>query len=145
MPGGPIPSKLSELLAELSQIDDWDLKSDLLIEYAERFKPVPKEIAEPPYPEQNKVPSCESEAYVFTEDAPGGSKRFYFAILNPQGISAMAMAVIIDECISGAPLEEIASISDDLVYDVFGRGISMGKGLGLRSMVQVVKALAAKS
>jgi cysteine desulfuration protein SufE len=54
----------------------------------------------------------------------------------------MAFAVILDETLSGAPLDEILQVSDEIVYDIFGRSISMGKGLGLRSMIRMVKAFA---
>lgn len=137
-----IPGKLSQLLRELEGIDDEILRSDLLIEYAERFKGVPSSIATRPYPAEHKVPACESEAYVFTESSDNGNLNFYFAVENPQGISAKAMAVIIDDTISGESLENINSIEDDIVNIIFGRAITMGKGIGLRSMIGVVKGLA---
>lgn len=136
------PEKLRELLEELALIEDRELRSELLIEYSERFEEVPKEIASRPFPEEFRVPSCESEAFVFPQLEDDGKMKFYFAVENPQGISAMAFAVILDETLSGLPAEEIAGIDDSIVYDIFGRGISMGKGLGLRSMVQCVKAAA---
>jgi cysteine desulfuration protein SufE len=61
---------------------------------------------------------------------------------NPQGISAKAMAVILDETLSGAPPEQVAEVSPEIVYQVFGRELSMGKSMGLMSMVGMVSALA---
>jgi len=136
------PHKLKELLEELSSIEDMSLRSDLLIEYAEAFKPVPKEVAHKPFPERSKVPACESEAYVWAQKDSESKLKFYFAVENPQGISAMAMAAILDETLSGELPEAVANIEADIVYEIFGRGISMGKGQGLMAMVSMVKNLA---
>lgn len=136
-----IPSGLQELLEEF-QFLDRDSKAELLIELSENFEEVPKELASRPYPEENKVPACESDAYVFTKELSDGTLDFQFAIENPQGISAKALAQIIKQHLSGEPLEQVRAVSDEIVLDIFGQGISMGKGLGLRSMIQMVKSLA---
>lgn len=142
-----VPAKLRAFLADLSQVTDPEMRAELLIEYGARFREVPPEIAARPFAEQSKVPACESEAYVFYRPLPGEGTapaplKFYFAVENPQGISAMALAAIIDETLSGSPLEEVAEVSEELVYDIFGRTISMGKGMGLKSMLGVVRAAA---
>jgi len=136
------PEKLKELLDELSSIEDMNLRSDLLIEYAEGFKTVPAEVASKPYSERSKVPACESEAYVWAKKNSEGNLQYYFAVENPQGISAMAMAAILDETLSGEPPEAVAQVEEDIVYDIFGKGISMGKGQGLMAMVSMVRNLA---
>jgi cysteine desulfuration protein SufE len=114
-----------------------------LIETADRFEGVPAEICSRPYPKSNLVPACESEAYVFVKKFDDQKIKFYFAVENPQGISAKAMAVILDETLSGSTNKEISNLSEDIVLDLFGGAISMGKGQGLMSMVQMVKYLAA--
>jgi cysteine desulfuration protein SufE len=136
-----IPNDLQLLLEEISGLD-LDLRAEVLIEYGEQFVGVPEDVAKPPYPEANKVPSCESDAYIFPRRNEDGTLQFYFAVLNPQGISAKAFAEILRETLSGQPLEQVAAVPDEIVFTFFGAGISMGKGLGLRSMVQMVKALA---
>ena len=136
------PPKLKELLDELKFIEEPELRADLLIEYGERFRDVPERIATRPYPEENRVPACLSDSFLFTEATDNNSLKFYFAVENPQGISAMALAVIIDETLSGAPLEQIAAVQEDIVYEIFGREISMGKGQGLMGMVQMTRAFA---
>ncbi len=85
------------------------------------------------------MPFCESEAFVWDEEQPDGTLKFHFAVENPQGLSAMAMAVILDETLSGAPLEQVASVSSDIVLKIFGKEISMGKGQGLMGMVTAVQ------
>jgi len=136
-----IPIKLQQLLQEMLEITDWDLRADMLIEFGEKFQEVPPHIATRPFSEQSKIPACESDAYAWTIPE-GDSVKFYFAVENPQGVSAKAMAVILDETLSGAPLSEICNVDSSIVYDIFGRTISMGKGHGLMSMVSVVKTLA---
>lgn len=137
----PAPQKLLQALDDFRSLGDRELQSELLIEYAERFEQVPETVAQRPFANEHRVPACESEAYVWAKRS-GEGVQFYFAVENPQGISAKALAVILNETISGAGVEEILSISEDLVYDLFGRNISMGKGQGLMGMVRMVKALA---
>jgi cysteine desulfuration protein SufE len=69
-----------------------------------------------------------------------GTLKFEFAVDNPQGMSAMALARILDDSLSGVPLEQVRQVPDDLVYTIFGRELSMGKSAGLMGMVQMVRA-----
>jgi cysteine desulfuration protein SufE len=121
-------------------------RQEYLIEIADRFPEVrvPPEVASKPYPEEHRVPACESEAFVWANEQPDGTLKYYFDVLNPQGLSAMAMSVILDETVSGQPLEQVASISPEIVFTLFGREISMGKGQGLMGIVQMVKNEAKK-
>lgn len=134
--------RLNELLQEIRDIEDFDLRSELLIEYGQQFVPVPDKIETRPYPQDHLVPGCESEAYEWVVMQPDGTLKIYFAVENPQGISAKALAAILDQALSGAPADEIAKVPEDIVYDIFGRGISMGKGHGLMGMVRMMKHLA---
>ncbi len=137
-----IPEPLAEVLEDFEWITDRRERTEMLIHYADQFKPVPPSIATPPYPEENRVPSCESEAYVWAERQDDGTMKFYFAVANPQGISAMSLAAILDMTLSGQPPEKIANVEPDIVFKLFGNEISMGKGQGLTSMVGMVKAYA---
>lgn len=133
------PEKLKDVLADFGFVTDRSERAELLMDYADRFEPVPAHIAAPPYPEEHRVPFCESEAYVWSEAQPDDTLKYYFAVENPQGLSAMAMAVILDETLSGAPVEQVAQVSQDIVLQIFGREISMGKGQGLMGMVSAVQ------
>ncbi|MBP1606924.1 MAG: Fe-S metabolism associated domain protein, partial [Acidobacteria bacterium] len=73
---------------------------------------------------------------------PDGTLKLYFAVENPSGISARALAVILDKSLSGRPPAEVARVSPDIVERIFRQNISMGKGMGLMSMVLAVQALA---
>ncbi len=138
---GKILAKLEKFLTELKAFDK-ETQMDLLIETAERFIDVPERIAKRPFDCENRVPSCESEAYIWAEKLPDGNLKFHFAVENPQGISAKSLAVILDENLSGLSPTEILNLREDVVYDIFGKDLSMGKGAGLMSMVRMVKALA---
>ncbi|MEO0562935.1 MAG: SufE family protein, partial [Chloroflexota bacterium] len=88
-----------------------------------------------PYPEENHIQQCESDAYVWALEQEDGTLQYYFDVLNPQGLSAMAMAVIMAKAVNGKPIEEVAEINSDIVLKIFGRNISMGKGQGLMHLV----------
>ncbi len=136
------PEKLQELLDDFAFLDDRNERAALLIELADRFEDVPERIANRPFPEESHVQQCESDAYVFTEELPDKTLKFHFAVENPQGISAKAMSVILDETASGAPLEQVAAIPCDVVFDFFGKDVSMGKGQGLMGIVSMVQQAA---
>lgn len=133
----PLPDRLKQLLASLEALDRSD-RIQMLIEIAGHFKPVPSQIAQRPFPADRRVPGCESEAYVWSEPEPKGNLDFFFAVENPQGISAMALAAILGSTLSGAPLDEVAAVPADVIYTIFGRELSMGKSLGLMGMVNMV-------
>jgi len=139
-----VPDKLTDTLETLEMVPDRGERIQLLIDIAGRFEEVPPRLARRPFAKEHQVPACESEAYVFTEPRPDGTLDFHFAVENPQGISAKAMAVILGDALSGAPPEQVAEVSQDIVYQVFGRELSMGKSMGLMSMVGMVAAMAKK-
>ena len=139
-----VPDKLTDTLETLEMVPDRGERIQLLIDLAGRFEEVPPRLARRPFAAEHQVPACESEAYVFTEPRPDGTLDFHFAVENPQGISAKAMAVILGDALSGAPPQQVAEVSQDIVYQVFGRELSMGKSMGLMSMVGMVAALAKK-
>jgi cysteine desulfuration protein SufE len=80
----------------------------------------------------------------WAQKGPDGTLKLYFAVENPSGISAKALAVVLDKTLSGLSPDEILSVPPDVVTGIFREDISMGKGLGLMSMVQAVRALARK-
>ncbi|MCA9912278.1 MAG: SufE family protein, partial [Anaerolineae bacterium] len=92
--------------------------------------------------ESHRVPACESDAFVWWEENDDGTLTYHFDVLNPQGLSAMAMAVVLGEACSGAPLEQVAALQGDIVFELFGKNISMGKGQGLVGIVNMVAAAA---
>jgi sulfur transfer protein SufE len=134
------PPKIEQLLEDLSFFDDRMERFQALIEFADRFREVPESIAQRPFPESHRAPRCDSEAYVWSELRPDGTFKYHFAVENPQGISAKSMAVILDECLSGEPPDLAMNLSHDVVFAIFGKEISMGKGQGLMGMVDLVRS-----
>jgi len=138
------PQKLANLVEYLRFAGDRDERVHMLIDIARRFRGVPERIARRPFPKSHLTPACESEAYVWSEELPNQTLKFYFAVENPQGIAAKAMAVILDETLSGEPALQVSSTSSEVVYQIFGRDLSMGKSMGLMSMFSMVRASAKK-
>ena len=136
-----MPETLQRLLEDF-EFADRSERVEMLIEYADRFETVPERIATRPFGEEHHVQKCESDAYVWAEDLPDGSLKYHFAVENPQGISAKAWAVIMDETLSGQPPEVVAETPCDIVFTVFGKEVSMGKGMGLMGITDMVTAMA---
>ncbi|MBK9125011.1 MAG: SufE family protein [Chloroflexi bacterium] len=140
------PPKLAELVEDFQSITDRSERAEALIEIADRFPEVrvPAHVAQKPYPEENHVTFCESDAYVWAIDNPDGTVKYYFDVLNPQGLSAMAISVVLDEAYSNQPVEHAAALDTELVFKLFGREISMGKGQGLMGIIAMVRGEAQK-
>lgn len=135
------PKPLQQLVDTFAMFDPAD-RTNLLLSYADQFKEVPREVATRPFDRSHQVPQCESDAYVWAVKRPDGTLQLYFAVENPSGVSAKALAAILDKTLSGLPAPEIAGVTPDIVEKIFRQNISMGKGMGLMSMVQAVAALA---
>ena len=140
-----LPGALRDVLDAFALVDDPVDRANLLISFADRFTPVPAEVATPPYPKDHLVPYCESEAYVWLVLQHDGTAKLHFAVENPSGISAKALASILASTLSGLTPEDIEQVSPDIVEQIFRQNISMGKGMGLMAMVQAVQALARRA
>jgi cysteine desulfuration protein SufE len=137
----PYPQKLQDLLDTFAMFEGPD-RTDLLLSYADQFREVPPDVAVRPFAKSHQVPQCESDAYAWAMKDPDGTLKLYFAVENPSGVSAKALAAILDRTLSGLTPEEIAAIDQDIVERIFRQNISMGKGIGLMSMVEAVRSLA---
>ncbi|HEX5474751.1 MAG TPA: SufE family protein [Vicinamibacterales bacterium] len=137
-----VPGKLQEVLDTFDMFSDPADRTGLLLSYADQFREVPPEVARRPFTPDHQVPQCESDAYVWAHRRPDGTLTLYFAVENPSGVSAKALAAILDRTLSGLPAPEIAQVGPEIVERIFRQNISMGKGMGLMSMVQAVQALA---
>ena len=137
-----LPGALRDVIDTFALVSDPADRANLLIDFADRFRPVPPEIATPPFSKNHLVPYCESEAYVWLVPQADGTANLHFAVENPSGISAKALASILGSTLSGLTPEEIEQVSPDIVEQIFRQNISMGKGMGLMAMVQAVQTLA---
>jgi cysteine desulfuration protein SufE len=136
------PDKLQALLDVFAGVTDTHERTQLLLDYAKRFKDVPSDVATRPFGKEHLVPHCESEAYVWVVPSGDGTLALHFAVENPSGISAKALAAILQKTLSGLPAGDIARVDPEIVERVFRQNISMGKGMGLMSMVAAVQTLA---
>lgn len=137
----PLPAKLQEQLDDLAFFTDRAERIQALIEIGEEFRnPGPDAVARD---EAHRVPGCESEVYIASEPL-GDGRRYLIAVDNPQGISAMALATILKKSLDGEPSAEVATVSEEIVYEIFGRELSMGKSMGLTGMVRMVKVEASR-
>ena len=137
-----VPDKLQQLLDTFDLFSDPTDRSSMLLSFADQFKEVPPEVATRPFDCNHHVPQCESDAYAWAVKRPDGTLKLHFAVENPSGVSAKALAAILDKTLSGLPAAQVAQVSPDIVERIFRQNISMGKGMGLMSMVQAVQALA---
>jgi cysteine desulfuration protein SufE len=136
------PERLQALLDVFAGVTDTHERTQLLIDFARRFKEVPPEVATRPFGDDHLVKHCESEAYAWAVPNADGTLKLHFAVENPSGVSAKALAAILDKALSGLPAAEIAKVDPEIVEKLFRQNISMGKGMGLMSMVLAVQALA---
>lgn len=138
------PSRLAEVIEDFSFLTDRNERAEYLIDLADRFDEVkvPSEISVRPHSEENHVQFCESEAYVWAIDQEDGTQHYYFDVLNPQGLSAMAMSVILADTLNGEDPANISTVHNDIVLKIFGKEISMGKGQGLMGIVSMVTGAA---
>ena len=139
------PAKLQQVLETFDMFPDQSDRTNMLLSYADQFKEVPPPIATRPFDKSHQVPQCESDAYVWALKQPDGTMTLHFAVENPSGVSAKALAAILERSLSGLPPEQIAHIDTSIVERIFRQNISMGKGMGLMAMVNAVQALARKA
>ncbi len=136
-----IPAPIQEFLDLLEMMPDRADRIDALISMTDSYKVVGPEQVSKPYPENHRVPGCESEIFAWAFVEPNGL-RFEFAVENPQGISAMAWAAILKRGLDGLSPEEVQEVPDELVYQVFGKELSMGKSMGLMNTLRLCKSFA---
>ncbi len=134
-----LPERLEEFLEEIESFDRAE-RTEVLLDFSDRFAEVPDRIATRPFPEEHRVQRCESEAYVWSESDDSERLKFYFAVENPQGVSARSLAMILDKMLSGQPVDQVAAVPQDVVYRIFGKELSLGKGQGLMGMLSMVTA-----
>lgn len=140
-----VPPRLAEVIDALDMAEDRSARIQMLIDIARRFREVSPSVATRPWDEAHRVAGCESEAFVWVTARADGAIDLHFAVENPQGVTARALAVILSDAFSGRPAEEAGALDDEIVFEVFGRDLSIGKSLGLMGIVAMVRTLALRS
>ena len=139
------PARLQAVLDTFDLFPDPTDRTGMLLSYADQFKEVPPDVARRPFPKSHQIPQCESDAYVWALKQPDGTLKLHFAVENPSGVSARALAAILDKTLSGLAASDISAIDSGIVERIFRQNISMGKGMGLMSMVEAVRTLAGRA
>jgi cysteine desulfuration protein SufE len=139
------PDTLQTVLDTFDMFPDVSDRTNMLLSYADQFREVPPEVARRPFDKSHQVPQCESDAYAWALKQPDGTLTLHFAVENPSGVSAKALAAILQRSLSGLPAAQIAAVDPSIVERIFRQNISMGKGIGLMSMVEAVRALARRA
>ena len=135
------PERLQAVIDMFGMFEPAD-RTNMLLSYSDQFREVPPEVAARPFDRSHQVPQCESDAYAWAMKQPDGTLKLYFAVENPAGVSARALAAILDKTLSGLRPDEIGRVDSAIVEKLFRQNISMGKGMGLMSMVEAVRSLA---
>jgi cysteine desulfuration protein SufE len=139
------PASLQSVLETFDMFPDPADRTNMLLSYADQFREVPAEVATRPFAKSHQIPQCESDAYAWAIKNPDGTLTLHFAVENPSGVSAKALAAILQRSLSGLPPAQIATIDTSIVERIFRQNISMGKGMGLMSMVEAVRSLARRA
>lgn len=137
-----IPPRLAEAIDALDMADDRAARIQMLIEIARRYREVPPTIATRPFDEHHHVKGCESDAYVWAAPRGDGTLDLHFAVDNPQGVTARALVVLLGDALSGRPAEDAAALDAEIVHEIFGRELSIGKTMGLMGIVSMVQSFA---
>ena len=101
----PFPAKLQSVLDTFDLFPDPANRTNLLLSYADQFRDVSPDVATRPFDRSHQVPQCESDAYVWAMKMPDGTLKLHFAVENPSGVSAKALATILDRSLSGLPAD----------------------------------------
>lgn len=133
--------RLDDLHATLAMFDEPSARAELLISLSDQFEEVPPDVAVRPFSQSHRVPQCESEVYVWVRLTPERRLALHFAVENPSGISGRALSVVLKQVYDGQPPEDLLALDPGIVEAVFRQNISMGKGLGLQSIVLAAQAL----
>ena len=139
------PDALQSVLETFDMFPDPADRTNMLLSYADQFREVPADVATRPFDKSHQIPQCESDAYAWAIKKPDGTLSLHFAVENPSGVSAKALAAILQRSLSGLPAAQVATVDPSIVERIFRQNISMGKGMGLMSMVEAVRALARRA
>ena len=141
------PKPLQDLLEFFKDIEDRSERTEMLIYWSDKYQRADESVTgSKPYSDSNKVPACESEAYIWSNARSDGSLDFHYVVENPQGLSAKALSAILSTTVSGSRLEEIQNLESDIIIRaLFGAKMGMVRTQGLRGIVKMTRAYAIQS
>jgi sulfur transfer protein SufE len=98
----PLPPRLQQLLDTFAMFPDPADRTTLLLSYADKFRPVPPEIAVRPFSKAHQVPACESEAYAWAVKNADGTLEAALRGGEPVGRVGQGARAILDTTLSGS-------------------------------------------
>lgn len=138
----PIPQALADII-ETFQFSDRQEKMDLLLEFAEKLRPIPQDLIQGAG-EPEAVPECMTPVSVFVEKGIQGL-RFYFEI-PPESPTIRGFAAIVQQGLWDVSAEEILAIPQDFFLPMGLHQILTPQRMnGLIAIMAHVKHLATQS
>ncbi len=134
-----IPAKLARLLEVFRAIRDPADRIMTLIEFAGQYLDPPASVAQRPFPAANRIRGARDPIYLWAAPDEEKNLRYYFCVEHADGISTRALAVILQETLSGAPLNAVSNVSPSIVDTIFGVELSAERRETLRAMVEAVR------
>ncbi|WP_193371459.1 SufE family protein [Pelagibius marinus] len=139
--GTSIDSRIEELIGNFSFLDDWEDRFRYLIDLGRKLEPMDEALKT----EETKVRGCTSQVWIVDEVRPGSPPTLHFIADSDAHIVKGLIAVLM-EIYDGRTPEEIlaADIKGAIGKLGFEQHLSPNRANGLFSMVERIRALAAK-
>ena len=137
-----LPARLQEIVADF-QLSEGQEKLDLLLEYAEKFQPVPDWLKTEPS-RMDQVPECMTPVSIYTEHQDDRVK-FYFDI-PPEAPTVRGYAAILTEGLDDATAEEILAIPGDFYLQMgLQQVLSFLRINGMAAILAHIKQMAVRT
>ena len=130
-------SQLDAIAAEFTNCDARE-RLELLLEYSEELPPLPPRLAAERDAGLHRVHECQTPVYLWVEVVDGRVQ--VFADVAPEAPTVRGFVGILAKAISGASIEEAASLPPDVLHR-FGLAQSLGmmRAQGLGAVVRRIR------
>lgn len=134
------PPTVDELIEEFSELEDWDERYDLIIDFGRELPPLPPEVQT----QENLVKGCMSTVWLVTRITDEETKQMEIQA-DSDSIIVKGLIVILMAHYSGKTASEILASDANALFEKLGlnQHLSPQRRNGLFAMVKRLKALAA--
>lgn len=134
-------SRVAELIDNFSFLDDWEDRFRYLIDLGRKLEPMDESLKT----EETKVRGCTSQVWIVDEVRPGSPPTLHFIADSDAHIVKGLIAVLMEIYDGRTPQEILAvDIKGAIGQLGFEQHLSPNRANGLFSMVERIRALAAK-